>query len=431
MNPHNFLEKTLNLLPLWRLMERTIPFIFFVFLFYSCQFFSEEKDFLKEEEIIEVKKRVEPPVMEYGFNTNDYTVLKDTIKWGDTFVDILQNQGVPYPKISQAIKDCKGKLNVRKIKIKEPYTILFSKDTVPEVCHFIYQPNPLQYYIVNFADSVYVEKKEYEVQIKEKVIIGTIKNTLWETITNQNLDYEIVSRLSEIYAWTVDFFKLFKNDRFKIILEEKYVNNDIYLGLNEIKAAVFEHDNKPYYAFKYTDSSSIDSYFDEKAKNLRRAFLLAPVKFTRISSRYSRRRYHPVQKRWKSHRGTDYAAPRGTPIRATADGVVSKSSYSYGNGKYVKIRHNSVYSTQYLHMSRRAVRRGQRIRQGQIIGYVGSTGLATGPHVCYRFWKNGKQVDPYKQKLPEAKPISKEIQREYLQHIAPLKTKIDSTPYSL
>ncbi|MEE4247742.1 MAG: M23 family metallopeptidase, partial [Kangiellaceae bacterium] len=201
----------------------------------------------------------------------------------------------------------------------------------------------------------------------------------------------------------------------------------IYAGIESIDAAVFEHRNKPYYAFEFMVDSTLErtEYFDEEAKTLRRFFLKAPVQYSRISSRYSPRRFHPVHKRWKSHKGTDYAAPTGTPIWATANGIVTKSSYTRGNGKYVKIKHTNKYSTQYLHMSRRAVKVGDRVKQGEIIGYVGSTGYATGPHVCYRFWVNGRQVDPYKQKLPKAEPMPEKLKPTYLEFIKNLKVELD------
>ena len=179
------------------------------------------------------------------------------------------------------------------------------------------------------------------------------------------------------------------------------------LVLKVLMQHCFIHQNEPFYAFEYEVDSTTNrtEYFDEEAKTLRRFFLKAPVQYSRISSRYSPRRFHPVQRRWKAHKGTDYAAKRGTPIWSTADGVVIKSSYTSGNGNYVKVKHTNKYTTQYLHMTRRAAKVGQRVKQGEIIGYVGSTGLATGPHVCYRFWVHGRQVDPFKQDLPKAENL--------------------------
>jgi murein DD-endopeptidase MepM/ murein hydrolase activator NlpD len=227
-------------------------------------------------------------------------------------------------------------------------------------------------------------------------------------------------KLSEIYAWAVDFYRIQKGDMFKVIYEEKLVEDEV-IGMGRVIAAYFQHYGDDYYAVYFEQGNAAD-YFDENAKSLRRAFLKAPLKYSRISSRFSMKRFHPVQKRYKPHLGTDYAAPRGTPIMATGDGKVVKSGYTKGNGNYVKIRHNSVYSTQYLHMQKikSGIKRGVRVRQGEVIGYVGSTGLATGPHVCYRFWKNGSQVDALKIKVPPSLPVDK----KYIEAYDSLKVKM-------
>ena len=236
------------------------------------------------------------------------------------------------------------------------------------------------------------------------------------------------NELSEIYAWTIDFFRLEKGDNFKVIYSSKFVDDSISVGLNRIHSAYFEHRGKPYYAIEFeTDAKKgLVEYFDENGKNLRRAFLRAPVQFSRISSRYNLKRKIAFYGRVRPHRGTDFAAPRGTPIRATASGTVTKSSYTRSNGNYVKIKHNGTYSTQYLNMDKRGVKVGEFVNQGDYIGTVGMTGNTSGPHVCYRFWKNGKQVDPLRQKLPEAKPISKELKEKYLVHMAPIKKHLDA-----
>ena len=233
----------------------------------------------------------------------------------------------------------------------------------------------------------------------------------------------------DIYAWTIDFRRLMPGDRFKVIYTDKYINDSIYAGVHDVKAAYFEHNGDSLYAFQFeTDSiKGIQDYFNEKAKNLRRAFLKMPVKFGRLSSRYNlKRRIAYYGNRVRPHKGTDFAAPVGTPIMATANGTVIESTRRGGNGKYVKIRHNATYSTQYLHMKAQNVKKGQYVKQGDIIGWVGMTGNTGGPHVCYRFWKNGKQVDPFKQKLPEAEPISDSLKVKYLEHIKPIKKRLDN-----
>jgi len=238
--------------------------------------------------------------------------------------------------------------------------------------------------------------------------------------------------LSNIFAWTVDFFHLNKGDSFKVIYDDIYIDDSVYVGIGDIHAALFTYGGKKFYAFRYPEDSLQNSYdyFDEEGRTLRKQFLKAPLKFGRISSRYNMRRYIKLYGRIKPHLGTDFAAPTGTPIMATANGVVIKKGYTSGNGNYIKIKHNATYSTQYLHMSKfaKGIHVGSVVKQGEIIGYVGATGHATGPHVCYRFWKHGRQVDALKEKMPPAKPIDTTRLEKYLKDIQPLKEYLDSLP---
>ncbi|HER40103.1 MAG TPA: M23 family peptidase, partial [Salinimicrobium catena] len=284
----------------------------------------------------------------------------------------------------------------------------------------------INYTVVNLGDSISAYTAKKPVTITKKAVSGVISSSLSEAIEEEGLNYLLAHEMNNIYQWSIDFFRLQKGDRFKLVYNERYINDTIYAGIENIEASVFYHEEKPYYAFNFlADSISGErDYYDEKARPLQSFFLKAPLNFSRISSRYSPRRYHPVQKRWKAHKGTDYAAPHGTPIWSTANGVVIASSYTAGNGNYVKIKHNGTYTTQYLHMSKRAVKNGQRVKQGDIIGYVGSTGLATGPHVCYRFWVNGRQVDPFRQNLPAAEPIEEKYIPSYFAAIEPLKAEL-------
>ena len=285
----------------------------------------------------------------------------------------------------------------------------------------------LDYVVVNLKDSVYAKKNKKEVTLRTFEAQGVITSSLSETLEAQRLSPLLAYDLSDIYAWSIDFFRLEKGDRFKIVYTQKYIDDSIYVGLNRIHAAYFEHRKKPYYAIEFESDAArgITEFFDEKGKNLRRAFLQAPVQFSRISSRYNKRRRISYYGRTKPHYGTDFAAPVGTPIRATASGTVVASGYTRGNGNYVTIRHNGTYKTQYLHMKKRKVRKGQQVKQGDLIGTVGMTGYTSGPHVCYRFWKNGKQVDPFRQKLPEAKPIEPKLKEKYMVYMQPLKETLD------
>ena len=297
---------------------------------------------------------------------------------------------------------------------------------------FIYQQSKVKYTVLHVDDSIYAINKKKKIITKRQTMSGVIDSSLSQAIEDSQTSPYLTHLLSGIYQWSIDFFKIQKGDRFKVIYNEQYLEDGTYVGIENVEAAIFEHEGTPYYGFEYeVKESNLEetSFFDENAKSLQSFFLKAPLEFSRISSRYSGRRFHPVQKRWKAHKGTDYAAPRGTPIWSTANGTVIKAGYTSGNGKYVKVKHSDKYSTQYLHMSKILVKKGQQVKQGQLIGKVGSTGLATGPHVCYRFWVNGKQVDPYRQKLPTAKNIAEKHKEAYLLAIEPVKKELDSIPY--
>ncbi|MBT4960991.1 MAG: peptidoglycan DD-metalloendopeptidase family protein [Flavobacteriaceae bacterium] len=382
----------------------------------------------KKPELIPAEIVKEKIIKQFGFTLNNYTVKRDTVKSGDSFGSILEDNNLFYPQIYNIVQKAKKVFDVRRINIGKPYSVLFSKDSLKTPQVFIYQPNLIDYVVVSLTDSLWAEKKSKAVKLVEFEAEGIITSSLSETMEEKKLSPLLSNELSEIYAWTIDFFRLEKGDNFKVIYSSKFVDDSISVGLNRIHSAYFEHRGKPYYAIEFeTDAKKgLVEYFDENGKNLRRAFLRAPVQFSRISSRYNLKRKIAFYGRVRPHRGTDFAAPRGTPIRATASGTVTKSSYTRSNGNYVKIKHNGTYSTQYLHMDKRGVKVGQFVNQGDYIGTVGMTGNTSGPHVCYRFWKNGKQVDPLRQKLPEAKPISKELKEKYLVHMAPIKKQLDA-----
>ena len=366
-------------------------------------------------------------VYQFGIKTNDYTVIDRKVERGETFGEILLKQNIEYSTIHNLVKLSKGVFNIKHFQRNRNYTLLCKKDSLSTAEVMIYQKNKIEYIVFDMRDSLNVYSGKKEVVLREREVSGLISSSLSEALSSQDIDNRVSVEMSDIYAWTVDFFRLQKGDYFKLIFDEKYIDDSVYVGIGPIKASLFYNNGESFYSF-YFDKGKTPEFFDESGQNLKKAFLKAPLKFGtfRISSRYSGRRFHPVQHRWKSHLGTDYAAPTGTPIYSTSAGTVVASTYNKNNGHYVKIRHNSTYTTQYLHMSRRATRVGKKVRQGQLIGYVGMTGLATGPHVCYRFWKNGVQVDALRQKVPNAKSVSKDLKLEYLEFIKPLKERIDN-----
>ncbi len=377
-----------------------------------------------EEEVVEEN-------IEFGFKLDDYVVKRDTVKAGESFGEILERNNVGYPKIFHIAEKTKEVYNIARFFQKgKPYAILCAKDSLETPQSFVYQPSLEEYVVINFADSIHAYADRKPIKYVEKTVTGVINSSISVTLDERGVSPVLTNKLAdEIYAWTIDFRRLQPGDRFKVIYTDKYIDDSIYTGVHNVKAAYFEHNSEPFYAFRFTTDSvkGIVDYFNEDAKNLRRAFLKAPVKFSRISSRYNlKRRIAVYGYKVRPHKGTDFAAPIGTPIMATANGTVTKSERRGGNGNYVKIRHNATYETQYLHMSRRKAKVGDFVKQGDVIGWVGMTGNTGGPHVCYRFWVNGKQVDPFKQKLPEAKPISDSLKVKYLDFIAPIKYQLDN-----
>ena len=407
-----------------KIFRIVLPTLFlFAILVFSCNKSNEEV------EISEYKPK--PKLVEFGFNLHDFNIVNDTIKTGDTFGSIIDQQNLGDKGVFDIAAKVKDSFDVRNIRKGKPYTILRSKDKTNKIQYFIYQPDKINYYVIDFRDSVVAYKKTRPLTFKTRTIAGALNGSLSETLANEKVDPALAAKIAKIYAWSIDFFKLQKGDKFGLTFTERYINDTIYDGVDSLKAAFFEYKGKKIYAFPFSpnESSKKLEYYDEEGKTLKNFFLKAPLKFVNITSRYSKSRFHPVQKRWKAHNGTDYAAPTGTPIMSTAAGVVEQAGYTAGNGNFVKVKHDRTYSTQYLHMSKILVRRGQRVTQGQVIGKVGSTGLATGPHVCYRFWKNGVQVDALRLQLPTSTPMDRKYKQRFLEVITPLKKVLASTAF--
>lgn len=385
----------------------------------------------KPEEPLIIPEKI---VYEFGYRLNDYTVINDTLKSGENFGEILSRNKIGSSKIYEIVTKIRDSFNIRSLKAGKPYTILAKNDSTQQAQVFIYRQSKINYTIIDFKDSIItILNGKRPIKTKIQSASGLITTHLSHAIKSQGLSPDLTYKMAdEVFAWAIDFSKLQKNDKFKLIYEQFYIEDTIPVGIGKIKAAYFEHNDNPFYAFNYkTDSASKASeYYDEKANILRRQFLKMPVKFSRISSKYNlKRRIAYYGNKIRAHKGTDYAAPIGTPIEATANGTVTESRYAGGNGNYVKIRHNGTYSTQYLHMSKRAVKVGDYVKQGQTIGYIGMTGNTAGPHVCYRFWKNGQQVDPLKQKFQNSEPMNKNKVPAYKKYIEPLKIQLDSIEY--
>ncbi len=369
------------------------------------------------------------PTLKYGFVMDYYHAVEDVIKENEFLADILLRHNVPYEKIHKLAAATKDSLDVRTLRANKSYTLL-NVDTTTAPDYFIYEPSPYKFRVYDLNDPSKSKEVKRKVDKVEKMASGIIESSLWNTMINNGLDYDLTTRMEDALAWSVDFHHIQKGDQFKLIYEEDHIEGEV-VGIGDLIGAYFKNNDHEYFAI-YFENERHNGFFDLEGRSMKRAFLKSPVKFSRISSSFGRR-FHPILKKRKMHLGTDYAAPKGTPILAVADGVVSKRAFTRNNGRYVKIKHSGNISTQYLHMSKfnSKVKKGSHVKQGQVIGYVGKTGLATGNHVCFRFWKDGKQINHLKQNLPPPDPMPEaELPRYYAVRDS-IKNILDSIDFDL
>lgn len=354
------------------------------------------------------------PKIAYGINIDTLTVITAKVKKNEFLSDILLRYNVSYREIDHIARHTKDVFDVRKIITGNKYSVITTDDSVRKTLYFAYELSASQYVLYSFTDSIVAQRGEKEVITIIDTISGEINSSLWNAMVNSGADPNLANELSEVYAWTIDFFGLQKGDNYKVIFEEQFVDG-IYIGLADVKASMFYHGGDSLYAF-YFEQNNKGDYFDEKGNSLQRTFLKAPLRFNRISSRFSNSRMHPVLKIRRPHHGVDYAAASGTPVYTVGDGTVIKKGYQKrGGGNYITIKHNGTYSTTYMHLKgyAKGIRVGNHVRQGDLIGYVGATGLATGPHLDFRFYRNGKPVDPLKVESPPSLPIDSNYQSAF------------------
>ncbi|MCX6237833.1 MAG: peptidoglycan DD-metalloendopeptidase family protein [Bacteroidia bacterium] len=357
---------------------------------------------LGEDVVITVRE----PKLLYGFPADSFHIEESTVLRNQNLSDILIDRGVTAQDVDQIAKNSVTVFDVRKMKAGNRYTVFYSKDEARSPLYLVYENNGVDYYLYSLTDSLKVTACKHEVISKRQTVTGVINSSLWNAMTESNISPLLAVELADIYAWTIDFFAIQKGDRFTVIYDEDFVGGES-IGLGKIYSASFTQAGTTFYAIRFTQEDG-DSFFDEKGNSLRKAFLKAPLKFSRISSRFSNNRMHPVLRIMRPHHGVDYAAATGTPVYTIGDGVILQKSYQpAGGGNFVKIRHNSVYTTTYMHLSKFAsgVKSGSRVKQGEVIGYVGATGLASGPHLDFRVYMNGTAVDPLKMKSEPAEPV--------------------------
>lgn len=367
----------------------------------------------------------------YGLPKQPYVIQRNRVQRDDYLGAILREYGVSYSKIDSLVKLAKGIFDVSNIRTGHFYCAFNPDDSTKQGCDYlVYEIDPVNYVVFQFKDTLDVYKGRRKVKTKTRKTAAIIEQSLWKALEEQDASPALVMRMAEIFAWNVNFYRIKEGDRFKVIYEQQYVGDE-YVGVGEIKAAYFKHRGKEHYAFPFKQNGE-RAFYNENGQSLKKTLLQAPLKFSRVTSGYTKRRYHPILNEYRAHKGTDYGAPAGTPIRSVGDGTVIAARYGKYNGRYVKIRHNSVYTTQYLHMSDIAdgIHRGANVEQSQVIGYVGATGLATGPHLCYRFWKNGRQVDPYEQDIPSAEPVKPPYMEAFKQKYKPLKAKLEAISFN-
>ncbi|MEM7371260.1 MAG: peptidoglycan DD-metalloendopeptidase family protein [Bacteroidota bacterium] len=365
----------------------------------------------------------------YGFDLAPYQIHKDIVEDGQGMTDILMAYNVPTTKIPEIQQLAEPVMDIQSLQGRSMVTVLTS-ETNNQTEYIIYEPNKFEYTVFDLRDTLRVYRIEREVDIRLSTASAIIDSALWKTILDENLHYDLIGKMEEALQWSVDFYHLEPGDRFKLVYESVYADGEA-ADIRELKAIYFQTKSGAHEAYYYTNGQT-RGFFDEKARPMKRGFLQSPVKYARISSPFNLKRKHPVLQKVKPHLGTDYAAPEGTPILAVADGVVSIATFKKNNGNYVKIRHDKTYETQYLHMSKFApgIKRGVKVKQGEVIGLVGSTGLASGPHVCFRFWKNGQQVDHRAEKLPAPNPLPDQLASQFLGMKDSLELKLASIGYN-
>ncbi len=392
-------------------MKKLIPILIICALLISCGG--------KENRERSISKKHEPKFL-YGVCIDSLDIIEDVVKKGDYLSKILLDKGVSYNTIEYLSKNKRNVLNPTKIKVGNKYTFLMSRDSVPQPKFWIYELDKLNYAVYCLSDSISAWSGQKEVITRVEHVGVEIKSSLWNAMVDAGCDPNLILELSDIYAWTIDFFGIQEGDSCKVIFEKQYIDNDtVSCGIGDILAAYFKNSGEGHYAFAYTQDGKKE-YFDEEGANLRKAFLKAPLNYRRISSKFSNGRMHPIYHVVRPHHGVDYAAPSGTPVQTIGDGtVIEKGWDNKGGGNYMKIKHNSTYTTTYMHLKgfAKGISKGSKVKQGQVIGYVGSTGASTGPHLDFRLQKNGTYIDPLKFKSPSADPVKKEDIERYKRDI--------------
>ncbi len=348
-------------------------------------------------------------VYKYGIPVDDYDVDYGIVKPAQSLSVILGKHRLSVNEVFRLTEKSKEVFDVRKIKSGQAYAVFSTKDSIPETAFFVYEEDPKSYVVFDLRGDYQVSRGYNPVEWRRKEICGEVESSLWVAMQKQNADPQLAVVFANIFGWTIDFFGVQKQDKFRVVYEQEYVDENRLLNFNVLGAS-FRHNDSTYYAIPFEQDGET-LYYNEKGNSLEGAFLKAPLDFFRISSRFSNSRFHPVLKKYRPHHGVDYAAPAGTPVYAIGNGkVIAKGYEANGGGNYLKVRHNSVYTTVYMHLSRfaKGIKVGSTVKQKEVIGYVGATGVATGPHLDFRVYENGKPINPLTIKSQPKKPVSED-----------------------
>lgn len=383
-------------------------------LFFACKDKNANNNSSSENDSTSVNAVSHSKIIKYGVDITDLIESEKTISPGYSLSNILSSSGADANSINNLSLIPDSILDPRKINAGNKYTIYNVNDSAHTLRYFVYHKSKQDFVVLEFLEDTIIASIFSKPAISKKRVSGAvITSSLWNAISDSELDINLALKLSDIYAWSIDFFGLQKMDSFIVYYSELYIDNEP-IGIDSIYSAIFYHANHPYYAI-YFEKEDIKGYWDLEGNSLRKAFLKAPLSFSRISSHFTYARKHPIYKTVRPHTGVDYAAPAGTPVMSIGDGVVIAKGYKGGGGNTIKIRHNSVYTTAYLHLSKFAsnIKEGTHVSQGQVIGYVGSTGSSTGPHLDFRVWKNGEPINPLKLESPPVEPIPDNLKAEF------------------
>ena len=375
------------------------------------------------QEVVEVEQGVRSP---YGFCPDSLRCVEGKVKDGQFFSTLMMHLGMSAQEAYDLTQECGQTFDVKSLRVGNSYKAYYD-DLTGSLLYVIYDRDRTSQVVFSCQSPYEVRVHEKPVATEQRYADVTINTSLWVDMRDAGVSPELIISLSDIYAWTVDFFGLQKGDRFRVLYEERLCDGDV-VAVDTVRYAIFSHNNQDFPCVMYNQGDGGNIYWNEKGESMRKAFLKAPLKFSRISSGFSYARRHPVTRKVRPHTGVDYAAPKGTPVMTIGDGTVTSIKYEGAGGKTVRIRHNSVYSTAYLHLSgyAKGLKVGQRVRQGQVIGYVGSTGRSTGPHLDFRVWKNGTPINPLKMQSPPAEPIKSSSKDAFAAAHEKYKAQIDT-----